>query len=74
MYFYEVSGLNVNEDKSLIYIAGVDDETGVRLADAVGFQMGNLPMKYLGVSLTPNKWNAYDCQVLTEKITRKIAH
>lgn len=72
-YFYEVSGLMVNDNKSLIYIVGVNEELKFNLTESVGFQVGELPMKYLGVNLTPNKWKAVDC-MLVEKITKRIAH
>lgn len=74
VYFKEVFGLIVNEDKSLIYFAGIDDEMKTIIAGKMGFKIGSLPMRYLGVSLAPCKWKASDCQVLFDKIIRRITH
>lgn len=59
---------------SHIYIKGADDELKENLVRKSGFQKGSLPMKYLGVSLSPKKWNSTDCQVVTDKVTKRISH
>lgn len=56
------------------YINGVDDVMEDALVSKSGFQKGSLPMKYLGVSLSPRKWNKIDCQIVIDKITKRMTH
>lgn len=73
-YFNVVLGLIVNEAKSQIFIAGVNADTKEALMAKAGFKEGTLPMKYLGVSLAPRKWNKRDYRVIINKITSRLTH
>lgn len=71
-HFSEVTGLVANMEKSTIFIAGVDDQTKEQLLTQTGFELGSLPIKYLGLPLSLKKWNRMDCHQLTENMIRKI--
>nr|XP_009620294.1 uncharacterized protein LOC104112156 [Nicotiana tomentosiformis] len=71
-HFSEAYGLVANIDKSHIFIAGVDKETKARIVQMIGFILGNFPIRYLGLPLSPQKWNKMECHQLIVKITEKI--
>ncbi|XP_059311443.1 uncharacterized protein LOC132063004 [Lycium ferocissimum] len=71
-HFSSASGLIANMDKSSSFMAGVDDGTRQSLLEVTGFSRGAFPIKYLGLSLSPKKWNKLDCNVLIAKITDRI--
>lgn len=37
-----------------------------------GFTIGSFPIKYLGLPLSPKKWNKLDCHQLVQKITNRV--
>ena len=47
-------------------------ETQSTIVQRTGFAKGSFPVKYLGVPLSPWKWNAADCHGLVDKITKRI--
>ena len=49
--FESLLGLQVNKQKSAIFLAGVNDDVKNDLLNTTGFSMGSFPMKYLGVPL-----------------------
>lgn len=71
-HFTNTTGLVANLDKSNIFIVGVDEETRNRLITRTSFVAGVFPMRYLGLPLSPKKWNKLDCMQLIDKITAKI--
>ncbi|KAH0738207.1 hypothetical protein KY290_036912 [Solanum tuberosum] len=71
-HFSEVTGLVANLDKSNIFIAGVENGVKQTILAKIGFSLGCLPIKYLGLPLTSKKWNKMDCQQMVDKITNKI--
>ncbi|XP_059301838.1 uncharacterized protein LOC132053750 [Lycium ferocissimum] len=71
-HFLDVTSLNANSDKSSIYVAGVEEETENKLLEITRFKIGTFPVKYLGLPLSPKKWNKLDCHQLVLKITKKI--
>lgn len=73
-YFHDISGFQVNEDKFFIYIIGLDEERKNDIIDFSGFKQGEFFMKYFGVVLFHKKWNVNDCQVITEKIIKRIKY
>lgn len=72
MRFSEPSGLQANKDKSLVYIVRVHDHTKQEIVDALGFSVGTLPFRYLGVPLASKKLEANAYLPLIKKITDKI--
>ena len=49
--FENFSGLQVNKQKSTIFLAGVNDDVKNVILNITGYCLGSLPMKYLGVPL-----------------------
>lgn len=50
--FSEASGLKANMNKSQVYFGGVDVYTHRRILTILVYELGELPFKYLGVSLS----------------------
>ena len=63
------SGLQVNNQKSAIFIAGVSDEVRNDLVNITGFSLGRFPMRYLGVPLISTRLTHSDCMPLLQRIT-----
>ncbi|XP_062080858.1 uncharacterized protein LOC133785653 [Humulus lupulus] len=70
--FCNSSGLAVNLNKSQIYLGGVAAEVKLSILNLVALGEGNFPLKYLGFSLRPTKWQAADCGVIIKKIQTKL--
>ena len=70
--FENFSGLHVNNQKSAIFIAGVNDDVKNDLVNTTGFSLGSFPMKYLGVPLISTRQSHCDCQPLLDKIMARI--
>ena len=69
--FENFSGLQVNQ-KSAIFLAGVNDDIRNEMLNITGFSLGRLPMKYLGVPLLSTRLSHCDCQPLLDKIMTRI--
>ena len=70
--FENFSGLQVNKQKSAIFIVGVNDDVKNDLVNTTGFSLGSFPMKYLGVPLISTRLSHCDCQPLLDKIMARI--
>ena len=70
--FENFSGLQVNKQKSAIFLAGVNDDVKNDILNITGFCLGSLPMKYLGVPLISTRLYHCDCQPLLDKILVRI--
>ncbi|CAK8542665.1 unnamed protein product [Lathyrus sativus] len=68
------AGLIANPRKSKIYYGGIDTGQKRLLQNLIGFQEGELPVKYLGVSLTCKKLTIHQYLPLIEKIVGRIHH
>ena len=66
--FEQFSGLQVNKQKSAIFMDGVSDDIKTDLLNTTGFGLGRFPMKYLGVPLISTRLSQSDCQPLLDKI------
>lgn len=71
-HFSNVPSLVANIEKSSIFMAGIDDFTKEKLLAKTGFTLGQFPIRYMGLPLSPKKMNTLDCHVLVEKITQRI--
>ena len=49
--FFSLSGLEANEAKSLIFVASSDPLFKESMLELFGYQLGTLPVRYLGVPL-----------------------
>ena len=70
--FENFSGLQVNKQKSAIFLAGISDAIRNEMLNITGFSLGRLPMKYLGVPLLSTRLSHNDCQPLIDKIMVRI--
>ena len=61
-----------NLRKSSIFVAGVSNEAASHLAASMGFVLGNLPVRYLGLPLLTGRLRANDCVPLVQRITSRI--
>ncbi|XP_059306490.1 uncharacterized protein LOC132057927 [Lycium ferocissimum] len=66
------SGLQANLDKSSVYFGGVQDPEQVLIKQHLGFNIGELPFKYLGTPLSTKKLIFVQWIPLIEKIVAKI--
>ena len=66
------SGLQVNKQKSAIFLAGVSDDVKNNILNTTGFSLGKFPMRYLGVPLISTRLTHGDCMPLIQRITARI--
>ncbi|CAN1159944.1 LINE-1 retrotransposable element ORF2 protein [Linum perenne] len=71
-HFHLVSGLQLNPDKSDLYMAGVSRTIAGQIVAVAEFREGQLPMKYLGIPISAGKLSKADCRGLVDKITGRI--
>lgn len=67
--------LEVKKQKSEVYNAGMsyyDIRRVTYVSGLVGFYIGRLPFKYLGVSISKTKTKNRDCQVMIDKMVNRI--
>ncbi|XP_060182748.1 uncharacterized protein LOC132612650 [Lycium barbarum] len=70
--FSHASGLIENQSKSSIYFGGVPEPIKQSIIQTLGFLIGKLPFKYLGVPLSSKKLTVAQCQPLLEKMLGRI--
>ena len=70
--FSSISGLIINHNKSFVFISGVEDSIRVAIANCLHFQLGALPIKYLGVPLISSRLSHRHCTPLVERIISRI--
>jgi hypothetical protein len=71
-YFAVLLGLVINSNKSHVFLLGVDDDLKASLLDLLGFRLGSLSVRYLGVPLITTRMKHSDCMALVERILSKI--
>jgi len=64
--------LVINLKKSHVFISGMDDDLKASIFDLLGFKLGSLPIRYLGVPLITTRLKHSDCMALVERILSKI--
>ena len=67
------SELKLNVQKSHLIISGSTQGLREDMLTLLGFQEGQLPMRYLGLPLLFSKLSFSDCQLLLTKIDQRIA-
>lgn len=70
--FKEQSGLMVNANKSCIFTAGIYGRDLDEILETVGYPMGSLPVRYLGVPLAAQKLNVVHYAPLVDRIAAYI--
>ncbi|CAN1193130.1 LINE-1 retrotransposable element ORF2 protein [Linum perenne] len=72
--FYLLTGLKVNPSKSeIFYSASVPASLRNDMMSLTGFNIGVLPVKYLGIPLISGKLKSEDCKILVDKITARVS-
>ena len=71
-HFSQASGLQANLNKSSIYCGGVQREVRQQIVQQLGYNMEELPFKYLGVQLSTKKMSVMQWQPLIDRIMAKI--
>lgn len=71
--FRQISGLKINRQKSELLIDGGSSSRCRDLATAMGIAQGALPLRYLGVPLSPKKMTRSDFQPLIDKIAARFS-
>lgn len=72
--FSESTGLIINPRKCKVFFGSVDQHTRERIQAATGFEIGSLPVRYLGIPLSCKKLNIHHYLPLIDKITRRVHH
>ncbi|KAL2237706.1 UNVERIFIED_CONTAM: hypothetical protein Sindi_0962300 [Sesamum indicum] len=67
------SGLRLNVQKSHLIILRSAQGLREEMLEALGFQVGLLPLRYLGLPLLSSRLTIADCQPLLVKIDKRIA-
>ncbi|XP_074309059.1 uncharacterized protein LOC141643690 [Silene latifolia] len=70
--FSAATGLNISNEKSDIYLNGVDQEVENNILRTTGFRKGSLPFKYLGVCISHKRISRIDCNILVDKMITRI--
>jgi len=71
--FYKYSGLKISMEKSTMYMAGVSPLVKAEIAALFPFDIGQLPVRYLGLPLVTKRLMAEDYDPLLEQIRKRIA-
>lgn len=71
-HIFFADGLIPNVQKSQCFLASTDSATSQSILDLLGFSLGNLPTKVLGVPLISSKLSYQDCTPLLHKITHRV--
>ena len=70
--FGELSRLFANLGKSSIFIVGINSAEASHLAAKMGFTIGHLPVRYLGLPLLSGKLWISDCDPLIQRTIGRI--
>ncbi|XP_042515364.1 actin-related protein 4 [Macadamia integrifolia] len=70
--FADMSGLRINPAKSLIFLAGISDFAKASILDHMGFCLGHLPVKYMGLPLIPTRLFAHQCTPMLDLIRKRL--
>ena len=72
--FYDLSSLKASQEKSNIFLSGVSQDVKEGILRVLCFNIGKLPVKYLGVPLSSTKPNKQTCSFLIERFSKRINH
>ncbi|XP_058746716.1 uncharacterized protein LOC131619658 [Vicia villosa] len=70
--FSNSTGLVVNPAKCFVYMGDVDDSTREQILHTIGFRVGQLPFRYLGLPLSSKKLSINYYLPLIDKILSRI--
>jgi hypothetical protein len=67
-----MSGLKINYQKSEVLVLGSDEEESNRVAVMFNCNVGQLPMKYLGVMVNNSHVATTDLSYIYQKVEKRI--
>ena len=67
-----ISGLTINQDKSLVFLSGVKEDLRTAIVNCLEFKQGTLPVNYLGVPMISSRLTHQNCLQLVERIISRI--
>lgn len=70
--FSGISGLIPNVGKSTLFFGSVKQEIQNQIKSIMGFNIGTLPVRYLGVPLVSKKIGIKECKPLIDKVKSRI--
>ena len=70
--FSEISGLQASQEKAAVYFGNVKEEVASRILQVTGYKRGEFPFRYLGMPITARKLTTTDCDVVVDKMLRRI--
>lgn len=70
--FAKMSGLHINVVKTSIFVSGENVTPLLETAAGMGINVGTLPIRYLGMTLTTRTLTSTDYEPLIDKIRRKM--
>lgn len=70
--FSNVSGLQLNDSKSVMFCARMDDFAKDLATEAMGIPLGELLFTYLGVPICSKRPSSADFRLLIDKLTRRV--
>ncbi|XP_077231908.1 uncharacterized protein LOC143865152 [Tasmannia lanceolata] len=70
--FKLISGLEVNVQKSEVFLSGTPDHLKNQICSSLYINEGTLPIKYLGLPLITKRLSSQDCQPLLSKIRSRL--
>ena len=68
------SGQLINEDKSSIFFFNTPPPIQRRVAHILRFQIGGLPLLYLGIPISAGRKSRESWQVILDKVRDKVNH
>jgi hypothetical protein len=71
-YFEDMSGLKINYQKSEVLVLGSNEEESTRVAAMFNYNIGQLPMKYLGVMVNNRHMTAADLTYVSQKVEKRV--
>ncbi|GKB71204.1 RNA-directed DNA polymerase, eukaryota, reverse transcriptase zinc-binding domain protein [Tanacetum coccineum] len=70
--FSKVSGLFPNMEKSVVFFGSVKENVKKDILQTLPFNVGKLPMKYLGIPLLAKILGIKECKCLMDKVKNKV--
>ncbi|KAL9677830.1 hypothetical protein QQ045_015666 [Rhodiola kirilowii] len=70
--FLQCSGLEVNSDKSQLFLAGMSEVNKRWVESLLSCTGSELPVRYLGVPLTSKSISSQDCSGISQRLTSRL--
>lgn len=72
MCFEGMSGMKINFEKSEAFASGGDLESQLRAAHMMNYELGSIPMKYLGMPISKRALSIMDFDPLVAKVAGRV--